>query len=441
MELILELTDEAVDNSGASTRFTFGEEGGTIGRVTSPVGSRSHWVLPATMVSVMHAAVTSAGGRFFIEDRHSTNGVSVNANRLSPGRAYQLHDGDAIEIGPYRIRASVTQTERVHPVPVVPEEERPRTSGEILEDFSSIGLPSSPRAVDLPNLDTAGGQHQVPLPPVPPRAEPDPPVAPRAPRGYDPSLSVFVPAARKRSAQETPWPVPQHAPPPPERPFRDPKPLHVDVPVPTRPVAPAATSPADASVREVFVAAGVDGVSMTPQLARDLGEILRIVAQGLVDALKFRRQVKREFAVERSYLGLEKNNPLKHAESGDQALRVLFADRHPAFLGPKDAIRDSFDALRNHHLATSAAVHAAFDAMLAEFDPDRLEERFNRRSSGAIVPLPNRIRYWQLYRQRFADLVNGDREDVFRRLFGDVFRKSYAAQIATLDADGGDVER
>ena len=78
---------------------------------------------------------------------------------------------------------------------------------------------------------------------------------------------------------------------------------------------------------------------------------------------------------------------------------------------------------------------------LSEFDPDRLEERFNRRSSGALVPMPNRIRYWQLYRQQFADVVNGDRDDVFRRLFGDVFRKSYATQIAKLEADGGDVER
>jgi type VI secretion system FHA domain protein len=439
MELILELTDAEVNKSGAATRFTFGEEGGTIGRVTSPVGSRSHWVLPATMVSVMHAAVTSAGGRFFIEDRHSTNGVSVNANRLSPGRAYQLHDGDAIEIGPYCIRASVTDTERAQPLPVVPEEERPRTSGEILEDFSSIRPPSSARAVDLSNLDAGGEHHHVPLPPIPSTSEPDPPAARKAPRGYDPSLSVFATAAPKRSVQETPQPVPQHARLP-ERPFREPEPLHADVPVPTRPVATAPASQADAGLREVFVAAGIDGIPITPKLARDLGEILRIVAQGLVEALKFRRQVKREFAVERSYLGLEKNNPLKHADSGDQALRVLFAERHPAFLGPKDAIRDSFDALRNHHLATSAAVHAAFEPMLAEFDPDRLEERFNRRSSGAIVPLPNRIRYWQLYRQQFADLVNGDRDDVFRRLFGDVFRKSYAAQIAKLDADGGDVE-
>jgi len=440
MELILELTDAEVNNSGAPTRFTFGEEGGTIGRVTSPVGSRSHWVLPATMVSVMHAVVTSAGGRFFIEDRHSTNGVSVNANRLSPGRAYQLHDGDAIEIGPYCIRASVTGTERTQPLPVAAEEERPRTSGEILEDFSSVRPPSSARAVDLANLDAVGERHHVPLPPIPSSSAPAPPVAPKAPRGYDPSLSVFVTPAPKRLAQETPLPVPQH-PRPTERSFREPDPLHADVPVPTRPAASAPPSQRNTTLRDVFVAAGIDGVSITPQVARDLGEILRIVAQGLVDALKFRRQVKREFAVERSYLGLEKNNPLKHAESGDQALRVLFAERHPAFLGPKDAIRDSFDALRNHHLATSAAVYAAFEALLAEFDPDRLEERFNRRSSGAIVPMPNRIRYWQLYRQQFADVVNGDRDDVFRRLFGDVFRKSYATQIAKLEADGGDVER
>src|SRR5262245_43616421 len=71
MELILEVTGAEVDKLAGSRRFTFGEEGGTIGRAASPVGSRSHWILPATMVSVMHAAVTCGGDGFSIEDRHS----------------------------------------------------------------------------------------------------------------------------------------------------------------------------------------------------------------------------------------------------------------------------------------------------------------------------------------------------------------------------------
>jgi type VI secretion system protein ImpI len=440
MELILEVTGADADQLGRSRRFTFGEEGGTIGRAASPVGARSHWILPATMVSVMHASVTCARGQFSIEDRHSTNGVIVNANRVSPGTAYALHDGDAIEIGPYAIRASIRDAERARPIPILSEEPRPRTSGEILNDFSVVGTRPLARAVELPNLDAAVEHQHVPLPPVRPHPEPDSEPQ-KAPRGYNPVMSMFVPPAPDPPVQKSPQPLPQDAPPAAERPFREPKPLRVDTPVPTSPVMAAAASQADASLREVFVAAGIEGVSITPKLARELGEILRLVAQGLVDVLKFRRQVKTEFDVARSYLGLEKNNPLKHADNGDQALRVLFAHQHPSFLGPKDAIQDSFDALRSHHLATLAAVHAAFDAMLAEFDPDRLEERFNRRSIGAIVPLPNRIRYWELYRQRFADLVSGDRDEVFRRLFGDVFRKNYASQLANIDADGRDAQR
>ena len=439
MELILEVTGAEVDTLAGSRRFTFGEGGGTIGRAASPVGSRSHWILPATMVSVMHAAVTYGGDGFSIEDRHSTNGVVVNANRLSPGRGCPLHDGDAIEIGPYTIRVSIRGAERMRPVPIGSDEPRPRSSGEILDDFSIIGAPPTARVIDLPNLDAPVEHQHVPLPPVPPAAEPDP-VPRQAPRGYNPSLSVFVPPAPEPPVRKAPQPPVRHAPAAAEGPFREPKPLRADAPDPSPP-ANAAASQADASLRDVFAAAGIEGVSITPKLARELGEILRLVAQGLVDVLKFRRQVKTEFDVERSYLGLEKNNPLKHADNGDQALRVLFAHHHPAFLGPKDAIRDSFDALRNHHLATLAAVHAAFEAMLEEFDPDRLEARFSRRPSGAIVPLPNRIRYWELYRERFADLVNGDRDDVFRRLFGDVFRKSYAAQIANLGADVNDAKR
>jgi type VI secretion system FHA domain protein len=195
------------------------------------------------------------------------------------------------------------------------------------------------------------------------------------------------------------------------------------------------------SLTELFAAAGVENVTVTPDLARELGLILRIVAQGLVDVLKSRQEVKAEFGVKQTYIGLKKNNPLKHASDGTEALRVLFGDRHPAFLGPVDAVRDSFDDVRKHHVAMWAGMRAAFEAMLAEFRPDRLEERFRRRATGAILPLPTKIRYWDLYRDRFEDLVQGDPDEVFRRLFGDTFSEAYTAQLDDLKAQDNDVER
>ena len=48
--------------------------------------------------------------------------------------------------------------------------------------------------------------------------------------------------------------------------------------------------------------------------------------------------------------------------------------RNPPYLGPVDAFEDAFDDVRNHQMAMLAGVRVAFEAMLAEFDPDRLQE-------------------------------------------------------------------
>ena len=50
----------------------------------------------------------------------------------------------------------------------------------------------------------------------------------------------------------------------------------------------------------------------------------------------------------------------------------------------------------------------AFDAMLAEFDPDRLQEQFDRQlSKGSLISIPAKLRYWDLYRDSCQDDAQG----------------------------------
>jgi type VI secretion system protein ImpI len=71
-------------------------------------------------------------------------------------------------------------------------------------------------------------------------------------------------------------------------------------------------------------------------------------------------------------------------------------------------------------MAMLAGVRVAFDAMLAEFNPDRLQSEFDRLGKGSLVP--GKLRYWDLYRDKFSDMVS-DADTSFRELFGRSSRK------------------
>ena len=70
---------------------------------------------------------------------------------------------------------------------------------------------------------------------------------------------------------------------------------------------------------------------------------------------------------------------MKFSANVEDALHNLLVKRNPAYLEPVEAFADAFDDLRDHQMAMLAGMRVAFEAMLADFDPDRLEEQFDRR--------------------------------------------------------------
>ena len=80
--------------------------------------------------------------------------------------------------------------------------------------------------------------------------------------------------------------------------------------------------------------------------------------------------------------------------------------RNPAYLDPADAFEDAFRDVRDHQAAILSAMRLAFESMLAQFDPNRLQEEFDRQmKKGSILGVPAKLRYWDLYRDKYADLA------------------------------------
>jgi type VI secretion system FHA domain protein len=444
MTLTLEITGPREGAPSPESRKVFRATGGTIGRLPD-----NDWVLPDPYVSSRHARIRYANGVFHIEDT-STNGVFVNTpeNRLTRGQPYALKSGDRIFIEPYEIRASIgaepSQTiddpfalkdpfdRAISPSPA---SSASRISGDLLGPDSSevdplraLGFdapaapgPQVPRAADLARGSVLSEHYQPP--PVPVSA---PGAAGIIPADYDPLGSD--------SAQPS-LPVP---PPPPVKPPAEPRaPAEPSRPSSLAPgrgavnrAVPKATSP-EASLVDVLAGAGVDSSVVTRELAQDFGQILRIVVAGVIDVLQARQRLKDEFRMRVTTFKPAQNNPLKFSANVDDALYNLLVKRNAAFLGPVEAFEDAFEDVRNHQMAMLAGVRAAFDAVLAQFHPDRLQEEFDRQARGSLVP--GKLRYWEQYRDRFNDMVS-DADASFRELFGEEFAKAYEQQLERLKA-------
>jgi type VI secretion system FHA domain protein len=443
MILTLDVSGPHAGKLGAARRKEFGVNGGTIGRLPD-----NDWVLPDPYISSHHARIRCQGDTFYIEDT-STNGVFINSpdNRLPRGRQHAIQSGDCIFIEPYEIHASISapyaeaedpfglsRAAAAGPVlpPQVPEPFVDPMGDRDVDPLSLLDLGPAvaraaqvPRAADLERGSVINDPYRAPTP-VPPAPEPLAAAAAAAiPDDYDPLLSdsQFL-----RRAAAPVAPPPESVRPP----ARTPGDVQRNTPPSRR--SQALTGADDVVLRAVLEGAGLKGVEVTPELARNFGRILRVVVEGVMAVLQARQRIKEEFRMRATTFKPKENNPLKFSANVDDALHNLLVKRNDAYFEPVRAFEDAFDDVRNHQMAMLAGVRAAFESMLAEFDPDRLQAEFDRHPrKGALISMPAKLRYWEMYRERVHEIVK-DADTSFRELFGDEFARAYEAQLERLKA-------
>lgn len=407
--VLLTLKIAALMRSGERGRQVFSDQGGSIGRATS-----NTWVLAHSTVSSRHAEITFHGGVFYITDL-SRNGTSVNSrnNTIVRGRPFALQSGDRIFIEPYEIDVTI-------------ESGAKRPGHQPIEDRFGHEDPFAPMR----------GPHRKCLSPVPPPPagdEVDPlkffdEFSPRAPRNAaEPVAAPFkeesvIRADRSPLAPDSeiaPIPRIAEAPPPPS--------------VVSPPVAPAPMPVGSGSgaldFAGILSAAGLHEAAVTPEVATNLGQILRVVVSGLMDVLHSHQLIREEFRMRHTNFRPTDNNPLKFSANVEDALHNLLVKRSPAYLDAVEAFADAFDDLRDHQLAMLAGMRVAFEAMLADLHPDRLQEEFDRQiAKGPLLSRPARLRYWDLYREKHLKMLK-DPEAAFSRLFREEFARAYDEQL------------
>jgi type VI secretion system FHA domain protein len=180
---------------------------------------------------------------------------------------------------------------------------------------------------------------------------------------------------------------------------------------------------------ELLRGAGLSEQDLSPQMMQDLGKVLRVVVEGVMDVLRARAEIKSQFRLPLTRIQSADNNPLKHSPNVESALHTLLVQKNPGFLSAVQAFEDAFADIRNHQMAMLEGVRVAFESMLQSFDPKELEKGFERAAKRGFGSAKSK--YWDLYMDRFAQL-SGDADDTFRRLFGDVFGEAYEKQLERL---------
>lgn len=404
LRLTLEVPPSPTGIRAFPPRAVFEARGGTIGR--TPNNDLS---LPAPGVSRLHAKLHWHEGSFLIEDC-SANGMSLNGQPLPRQQPQPLRDGDRLTIDEFDVLVAIAAL-----APDGPPGDALAGDALLSSDAATPSLLDE-RAVAEPSTPQPSWNHT----PGPTDHYAPPPAAAPAlggplPENWDLSILQPKPPAAAPAAAAV-ADEPRTA----ERPAA--------APLPSRPATPAAMPSGDA-LAELLRAAGLDPAQVTADTLRQLGEILRVVIDGTIEALRMRAQTKSEFRLDMTRAQARGNNPLKFAANVEDALHGLFARRNTAYLGPVEAFRDAFDDLHAHQLAMLAGFREAYQTLLREFEPETLRSEFEKQGrSATLLRLAGRARYWDLYEQHFAARMT-DADDAFRELFGDPFSEAYERQF------------
>ena len=165
---------------------------------------------------------------------------------------------------------------------------------------------------------------------------------------------------------------------------------------------------------------------------QSVGELLRTMTEGLMQAIASRGQIKSEFRLEQTMIGPTRNNPFKFSVSPQETLLRLFGPSDSAYLAGPAAAAEAIDDINAHQMAVLAGTEAALKSLLRRFKPSALEARFGEDSALAkAVPMIRKAKYWEFFKALY-DEVSEATDDDFQKFFGSEFSNAYEQQLERL---------
>ena len=383
MALVLKITSEHHDLLGDDCVREFSEDGGTIGR-----SLQSDWILPDPdrYISGKHAAIDFQGGAYYLADT-SSNGVYVNDDDepLGKGNPRRLFDGDKIRMGDFEFLVSLEHGESL----VMPPEEPMTVVPDHIEQL--VPEDSIRTGMDLLGEEEITGDEEF-------------------------QSTLFGGPPKEVEAEEASDKINKQ-----ENPFEPPK-------------KDKGLTPVDL-VDALFDGAGISRSEIHPSVdpadvMRNAGKVLNEFIIGMTDLLKSRTNMKSVFRLDQTTTLPRHNNPLKLSEDVRSAMRQMLVGEVGEYLGPVDSVKEVCQDLKFHHDAVLAAMNSSFAAFADRFDPDELQENFDRTlKKKPLFSALNQLRYWRLYCDLYPIMTQRG-SGQFPHMFGEEFVHEYEKQVA-----------
>ncbi len=351
MALRLKIVSDNAAAAGDQRRWTFGVNGGRIGRHAS-----NDWVLRDSdrYVSGRHAEIEHRGGTWLLRDT-STNGTFVNGSdeALGPDRPHALSHGDRFRIGEYDIEVEITGGNDFPAQESAPVSDSDLDASFEVKNFISTGRrerESPPQAAPRPRAEGA-----------PPRS------VPPAPQ----SASAAAPSSRAREDQDL-WP----------------------------------------GLVALCKGAGIDPIALPAEVRgialAQAGQLLRESLVGFSELARTRADFASEFGISSGARRRDVTGAFARIAAVEQVLEMMLAGKGPGDARAVDEIRAQFQRARQHEVALTAALREALSAVFEKLNPETLEEQLGRRAQG-VAGAELQARLWNRYRELFrATVQSGD---------------------------------
>ncbi len=170
------------------------------------------------------------------------------------------------------------------------------------------------------------------------------------------------------------------------------------------------------------------------------GRVLKEFVDGTSDLLTRRGGVKAMFRLDQTTVMPKQNNPLKLAENTRDSMMQLLIGKEGEYLSPVDAVREVCTDLKIHQGAMLEAMMSAFVEYISRFDPEVLQENFDRTlDSKPLFRAKNQLKYWQLYCDLYP-IMTEQSIGTLPHQFAEDFVRAYEKHIAQaerLERNGG----
>ncbi|MFZ6749741.1 type VI secretion system-associated FHA domain protein TagH [Undibacterium sp. Ren11W] len=341
---------------------------------------------PKHYVSRFQASVRSEGGHHFLINLSLANPILINDMEITPECEYAISPGDNIQIGLYRLRvdgvlsSSIERsTNRMRKPVLALKKQMTKIDASVSTGIAAAQIP--------PNFLLRRESDFLALNEIAFSSEKMPPNATSNLKSTTkPDLAVKA----------------------------------IDVPVVSD---------------ELFLAflsgAGLSGVkitsSLTPQLMKTIGELLKTLVDGSMELISQRALLKRDVCSDLTVVVVEKNNPMKFFPDSQSVLTQMLGKKIPGFMAPKDAIADTFLDLKSHQSGLIAGMKAELNDLFCQLQPANFSKKLDATHLiDLIIPSRKKARMWDefcAYHEQLSKLVNSEADNQAK--YGKKFQSAY----------------